>query len=213
MKPFQLFLCLSILFLSSCNTKIEEAKKPNVLFILVDDYGYTDCSIMGSTYYETPNVDRIANEGMIFTDGYATCQVCSPSRASIMSGKFPARHGITDWIGAKTGEEWSKVNRARQLLPPEYEHTLAHEYTTLPEAMKEAAHLLSGIDYCDNAYEAVDGADAMVILTEWDQFRALDMERVKGSMSGDVVVDLRNIYSPDIMAKRGFAYTSIGRPA
>jgi len=82
-----------------------------------------------------------------------------------------------------------------------------------PEAMEEAAHLLSGIDYCDNAYQAIDGADAMVILTEWDQFRALDLERIKGSLKGDVVVDLRNIYSPEDMAKRGFAYTSIGRPA
>ena len=82
-----------------------------------------------------------------------------------------------------------------------------------PEAMEEAAHLLSGIDYCDNAYQAIDGADAMVILTEWDQFRALDLERIKGSLNGDVVVDLRNIYSPEDMAKRGFAYTSIGRPA
>lgn len=82
-----------------------------------------------------------------------------------------------------------------------------------PEAMEEAAHLLSGINYCDNAYQAIDGADAMVILTEWDQFRALDMERIKGSLKGNVVVDLRNIYSPEDMAKRGFAYTSIGRPA
>lgn len=82
-----------------------------------------------------------------------------------------------------------------------------------PEAMEEAAHLLSGIDYCDNAYQAIDGADAMVILTEWDQFRALDMERIKGSLNGNVVVDLRNIYSPEDMAKRGFDYTSIGRPA
>lgn len=82
-----------------------------------------------------------------------------------------------------------------------------------PEAMKEAAHLLNGVDFCDNAYQAIDGADAMVILTEWDQFRALDMERIKGSLNGDVVVDLRNIYSPEDMAKRGFAYTSIGRPA
>lgn len=82
-----------------------------------------------------------------------------------------------------------------------------------PEAMEEAKHLLDGISYGENAYQAVDDADAMVILTEWDQFRALDFERIKGAMSGDVVVDLRNIYSPEDMAKRGFAYTSIGRPA
>lgn len=82
-----------------------------------------------------------------------------------------------------------------------------------PEAMEEAADLLSGINFCDNAYQAIDGADAMVILTEWDQFRALDLERIKGSLKGNVVVDLRNIYSPEDMAKRGFAYISIGRPA
>ena len=81
-----------------------------------------------------------------------------------------------------------------------------------PEAMDEAAKLLDGLTYAKNAYEAVDGADAMVILTEWDQFRALDLERIKASLSGDVVVDLRNIYTPEDMAKRGFTYTSIGRP-
>ena len=81
-----------------------------------------------------------------------------------------------------------------------------------PEAMKEAAHLLKNIEFADSAYKAVDGADAMVIITEWDQFRALDMGRIKAAMKGNTVVDLRNIYSPEDMAKRGFAYTSIGRP-
>jgi arylsulfatase A-like enzyme len=93
--------------------------------------GYHDLSVTGSNYYETPNIDRIANEGMVFTDGYANCQVCSPSRASIMSGKFTARHGITDWIGARTGEEWRKQGRHNKLLPPEYVYNLPHEYTTL----------------------------------------------------------------------------------
>lgn len=81
-----------------------------------------------------------------------------------------------------------------------------------PEAMKEAAHLLKNIEFASSAYAAVDGADAMVIITEWDQFRALDMGRIKAAMKGNTVVDLRNIYSPEDMAKRGFAYTSIGRP-
>jgi len=81
-----------------------------------------------------------------------------------------------------------------------------------PEAMEEAAKLMDGLDYADNAYDAVDGADAMIILTEWDQFRALDLERIKASLNSDIVVDLRNIYSPEDMVKRGFEYTSIGRP-
>lgn len=82
-----------------------------------------------------------------------------------------------------------------------------------PEAMKEAAHLLKDITFAESAYKAVDGADALVIVTEWDQFRALDMERIKAAMKGRVVVDLRNIYSPEDMVRRGFVYTSIGRPA
>ena len=81
-----------------------------------------------------------------------------------------------------------------------------------PESMKEASHLLTDVTYCDGAYHAVEGADAMVILTEWDQFRALDLDRVKSMMSGDVVVDLRNVYRPADMVARGFTYASIGRP-
>ncbi|PKP80300.1 MAG: UDP-glucose 6-dehydrogenase [Alphaproteobacteria bacterium HGW-Alphaproteobacteria-18] len=82
-----------------------------------------------------------------------------------------------------------------------------------PEAMTEASHLLKDIEFVDSAYKAVDSADAMVIITEWDQFRALDLNRIKTAMKGNVVVDLRNIYHPDDLAKHGFAYTSIGRPA
>ncbi|HSH18979.1 MAG TPA: sulfatase-like hydrolase/transferase, partial [Draconibacterium sp.] len=141
MKKILFFLiALFLLGFNACQQKIEEKQKPNFLFILADDYGYHDLSISGSKFYETPNIDRIASEGMIFTDGYATCQVCSPSRASIMSGKFPARHGITDWIGAPTGENWRKAGRSNQLLPPEYIHNLPLEYTTLPEAMKDAGY-------------------------------------------------------------------------
>ena len=81
-----------------------------------------------------------------------------------------------------------------------------------PEAMEEASHMIEGITYTQNPYEALEGADAMVIITEWDQFRALDLERVKSTLSGNVVVDLRNIYSPEDMQRRGFEYSSIGRP-
>ncbi|HIG21371.1 UDP-glucose/GDP-mannose dehydrogenase family protein [Henriciella sp.] len=81
-----------------------------------------------------------------------------------------------------------------------------------PESMHEAEKLLSGLDYAESAYAAIDGADAMVIITEWDQFRALDLDRVKASLKSDIVVDLRNIYSPEDMAKRGFTYISVGRP-
>ena len=81
-----------------------------------------------------------------------------------------------------------------------------------PEAMTEAAQLLEGVDFATSPYDAIQNADAMVIITEWDQFRALDFDRVKAALNTNIVVDLRNIYSPEDMAARGFAYTSIGRP-
>lgn len=80
-----------------------------------------------------------------------------------------------------------------------------------PEGMDEARKLMSGLEFRDGPYEAIDGADVVVILTEWDQFRALDLDRVKQLMTQPVMVDLRNVYRPDDMRARGFRYTSIGR--
>ncbi len=132
-------LIIPVLFILSvlitrCTSKVEN---PNILFIVVDDLGYTDLSCMGSDYYETPNIDLIANSGMNFTNGYATCAVCSPSRASLLTGKFAARHGITDYIGAKSGAEWRKAKRYTKLLPAEYKHHLPLEFTTFPEVLKQ----------------------------------------------------------------------------
>ena len=116
------------------------SSKPNVLFILVDDMGARDLTNEGSTFYESPHIDRIANEGMKFTRGYATCQVCSPSRASILTGKYPTNHGITTWIGDAAGEAWSKRGRNDSHLPPEYERNLRASEITLAEAMKDAGY-------------------------------------------------------------------------
>ncbi len=132
--------CLSAISGYGQIKKLTTSGKPNILFILADDLGYTDLSCMGSKYYETPNIDQIAKNGMVFTNGYAACQVCSPSRASIMTGKFPARHGITNWIGEASGEAWRKTNRHTKLLPADYVHNLPSEYITLPEALKEAGY-------------------------------------------------------------------------
>lgn len=75
-----------------------DPQKSNFILINVDDLGWADLSCYGSGYYETPHIDRLAAQGMRFTDGYASCAVCSPTRASIMTGRYPARIGITDWI-------------------------------------------------------------------------------------------------------------------
>ncbi len=80
-----------------------------------------------------------------------------------------------------------------------------------PEGMDEAKELLDGVEWCTDAYDAVAGADALTIVTEWNEFRALDLERVKSLMTTPVMVDLRNIYNPDEMAAAGFQYTCVGR--
>jgi UDPglucose 6-dehydrogenase len=81
-----------------------------------------------------------------------------------------------------------------------------------PESMHEAGKMLSDVDFCDGPYHAIDGADAMVLITEWDQFRAIDFDRVKKLLKTPTVVDLRNVYQPSDMLKRGFNYVSVGRP-
>jgi UDPglucose 6-dehydrogenase len=82
-----------------------------------------------------------------------------------------------------------------------------------PEGLKEASHMLKGVNFKDGPYDAVEGADAVVIITEWDQFRALDLDRIKLLMRSPTVIDLRNIYRPDEMQRRGFNYSSLGRGA
>src|SRR5256714_11525500 len=89
-----------------------EHRRPNIVFILADDLGYMDIGANNpKTFYETPNLNRLAAQGMRFTDGYAACPVCSPTRASILTGKYPARLQLTDYIGGR---------RTGKLLPAEY---------------------------------------------------------------------------------------------
>ena len=116
------------------------AERPNIVFILADDLGALDLSNEGSTFYESPHVDRIANMGMKFKRGYATCQVCSPSRASILTGKYPVNTGITTWIGDRSGEEWRMANREDSHLPAEYEHALRASELTLAEVLRDAGY-------------------------------------------------------------------------
>lgn len=119
----------------------ETIPRPNFVFFLVDDLGWTDLGAFGSSFYETPNCDRLAAEGMKFTNAYAACPVCSPTRASIMAGKYPARMATTDWFGAPQPDSvenhWTKD---KPLLPAPYEERLDLGEVTLAEALKEAGY-------------------------------------------------------------------------
>ncbi|HUW18848.1 MAG TPA: sulfatase-like hydrolase/transferase [Sedimentisphaerales bacterium] len=108
-------------------------KKPNIVFILADDLGWHQLGCYGSKFYETPNLDDFAKEGMRFTDAYAACPVCSPTRASIMTGKYPARLHLTDFI--KGGSPTNK-----KLLTPDWTAYLPLEEVTIAEALKSAGY-------------------------------------------------------------------------
>lgn len=101
--------------------------------MLADDLGQRDLGCYGSTFYDTPNLDKLAAQGALFTQAYAACPVCSPTRASIMTGQYPQRTGVTDFIGAAQPAKW---NRNTQLLPAPYETELSLENVTLAELLK-----------------------------------------------------------------------------
>jgi arylsulfatase A-like enzyme len=105
--------------------------KPNIIFFLIDDLGWRDLSCYGSAYYETPVLDRLAKEGMRFTNAYASCPVCSPTRASIMTGRYPARIGVTNYIGAK---DYGK------LFEVPYIHELSLEEKSLASALRDGGY-------------------------------------------------------------------------
>ncbi len=106
---------------------------PNVVFILADDLGWTDLGSYGSDLYQTPNLDRLAREGMRFTQAYSACTVCSPTRASVMTGQHPARLRVTDWIPGRN------MPRAR-LAIPEWTTYLDPAHYTVAEALRDAGY-------------------------------------------------------------------------
>ena len=107
-----------------------EARQPNVVFFLVDDLGWSDVGCYGSSFYDTPNIDRLATEGVRFTDAYAACHVCSPTRASILTGKYPATLNLTDWLKGRRNFPFQR------LLNAEINQHLPYEETTIAEALK-----------------------------------------------------------------------------
>ena len=108
-----------------------EKQKPNIVFFLVDDLGWSDVGCYGSTFHETPHVDRLAREGMRFDNAYSTCHVCSPSRASILTGKYPARTDLTEWLGGRPERAFEKLHSAKKLM------ALPDEEVTLAETLKK----------------------------------------------------------------------------
>ena len=132
--------CLLVLISFGTVACAADSSRPNVIFFLVDDWGWTDAGCFGSDLYETPNIDRLAAEGVRFTDGYAACTVCSPTRAAVMTGMYPGRTNVTDWIPGMFASRNKQQQAAYPLMPPRWTQKLEHKYTTIAEALRDAGY-------------------------------------------------------------------------
>lgn len=136
---FKLVAAAGLLFLAPEMRAAGPETRPNIVVILVDDLGWADVGCNGSTFYQTPQIDRMAAAGVRFTDAYAAGPVCSPTRASILTGRHPARLHLTDWLPGRQDRP------SQKLLKPEIERQLPLEEITLAEALKPAGYISASI--------------------------------------------------------------------
>jgi arylsulfatase A len=131
----RLFLALCSLCLCGSFSPLFSAETPNVILIVIDDLGQRDLGCYGSTFYKTPNIDKMAKDGLRFTDFYAACPVCSPTRASIITGRYPQRMNVTDWIPGRKDMPDQRLKR------PEIRNELSLEEVTIAEALKKRGYV------------------------------------------------------------------------
>jgi arylsulfatase A-like enzyme len=129
-------LIILIIFCLATDSLYSNAGKPNILLINIDDMGWRDTGFMGSEYYDTPVMDQLVSQGMVFTNGYASASNCAPSRACLMSGQWMPRHGIYT-VG--TSERGASKNR--KLVPVKNIETLDPHFKTLAQSLKEAGYI------------------------------------------------------------------------
>jgi arylsulfatase A len=131
-------VCLLTWLLAVSVVGAATSSRPNIILILADDLGWTDLSCYGSGLYETPHIDRLARDGMRFTQAYSACTVCSPTRAAILTGKYPARLHLTDWIPGQMPEN-------PKLLVPEWTKYLPLEQLTIPRVLRAVGYVSASI--------------------------------------------------------------------
>src|SRR5512145_879602 len=128
-------LRLALLLMLGCASQLAAAEKPNVVFILADDLGWTDLGCQGSKYYQTPNIDRLADHGMRFTSGYTCGPNCQPTRAALLSGQYGPRTGVYT-VGSIDRFNW----KSRPLRPVDNVDALPLAKTLLPQALRKAGY-------------------------------------------------------------------------
>jgi arylsulfatase A-like enzyme len=181
---------LPLLLVFNAAARAAEAERPNIVFILIDDMGWTDLHCFGSTVFETPNIDKLAAQGMKFTNAYAACTVCSPTRASILTGRYPARLHVTDWIPGH-------VSAKDKMRVPDWTMFLPLDEVALPKLLKPAGFAsammgkwhLGGPDY----YPEKHGFDINIGGTDRGQppsyFYPYKIATITGGKEGEYITD------------------------
>jgi len=140
MKKTRFILPLLLLGFYTAYSQDWTGAKPNIVFILADDMGWKDPGYTGNNYHETPRIDSLAKQGVVFTNAYANAPNCAPSRASLMTGQYSPRHGIFTVASPERGK-----SENRKLIPPENTRELAPSFITFPELLKEAGYATASI--------------------------------------------------------------------
>ena len=151
----------SLLF-TSCSVEDKETAKPNIIFILADDLGWADLPTYGNKFNEAPALEKLASEGMTFNNAYAACPVCSPTRASIQTGQYPARIGILDFIPG----HWRPYEKVT--VPINRVQALPNEAYTIGEVMKDAGYITGyygkwHLGYDKNTLPKAQGYDSAIV--------------------------------------------------
>jgi arylsulfatase A-like enzyme len=169
----------------------ESDAKPNVILIVSDDFGWTDLGSYGSDFYQSPHIDRLAMDGMRFMANYSACTVCSPTRAALMTGKYPARLHITDWIPGQ-------MPANPKLIVPDFTKYLPHEEVTIAEKLKAAGYATASIGKWHLGgqayYPETQGFDINIGGTDHPQprpsyFAPYDIATMKQGPEGEYITD------------------------
>ena len=191
-RKLSIFLLISVTVFYSSNAQVEQKKQPNIIFFLVDDLGWTDLGFYGSSFYETPNIDKLAKNGVKFTNAYAACHVCSPTRASILTGKYPATINLTDWLPGRNEFPFQKFSN------PKINQHLPYEEITIAEALNVKGYKTAFIGKWhlgeDPSNPVAHGFDMHI--PEWDKgwpkkgyFAPFEMKGLEDSKDGDYLTD------------------------
>jgi arylsulfatase A len=178
--------------MASVQTQAQAPKKWNVVFFLVDDLGWADVGYEGSSFYETPNIDSFAQKGVRFSQAYAACHVCSPTRASIITGQYPARLGLTDWLPGRKDFTFQKLQNVAS------EQHLPYNIQTLPEVLKQNGYATAIFGKWhlgeDSASTQRQGFDLHI--PEWNKgwpngtyFSPFNMKGLEGGPKGEYLTD------------------------